>query len=214
MRIVLLGINHRSAPLDLRESLIVGGEDLPDLLADFRGRFGDAAECVLVSTCNRTEMYVARPFEAAPSIDAMRGFLAERTGADAAALTAASVHREQHAAVHHLFRVAAGLDAMAVGESQVLGQVRRAYEAAQAAGTVGPSLHRVFQSALRDARTAQRDSGVEALRQSVGAMAVEFAGNLFESFHDKTIAGLGAGEITKSTLARMMERRPGRTWVV
>ncbi|MEM1212171.1 MAG: glutamyl-tRNA reductase [Planctomycetota bacterium] len=214
MRVLLLGVNYRTASLSLRESLAIGKDRLPEVLAAFRRQFPESAECVLLSTCNRTELYVARPTHAEPSVDAMRAFLAEQTGADLAELTAISIHREQHPAVHHLFRVTAGLDAMAVGESQVLGQVRRAYDAARAAGTAGPALHRVFQSALKDARQAHRLSGADTLRQSVSTIAVSFAGNLFESLDDKTVVGLGAGDVTRSALQRMQEAKPGKTWVV
>ena len=214
MRTLLLGINHRTAPVELRESIAVTTARLPAVLNHFRETFGPPCEAVLLSTCNRTELYIARPTHAPPSIDELRVFLAEQTGTAVDVLTGASIHREQQTAVHHLFRVTAGLDAMAVGEPQVLGQVRRAYEAAQSAGVVGPTLHRVFQSALSETRKAHRGSGVDTLRQSVSSMAVEFSGNLFESYRDKTVAGIGAGEITKATLRQMLEKRPGRTWVV
>ncbi len=216
MRFLLLGINHRTAPVELREALAINAERLPAVLAAFRERFGGqaAGEAVLLSTCNRTELYVARPSHAEPTIETLRLFLAEQTGVSLDAITAASIHREQQPAVHHLFRVTAGLDAMAIGETQVIGQVRRAYDAAQQAGTVGTALNRVFQSALRDVKQAHQQSGVAALQQSVSSMAVEFAGNLFESFTDKTVVGLGAGEITKATLQRMLAKSPGKTWVV
>lgn len=215
MRFLLLGINHRTAPVALRESLAIGSERLPAVLAALKQKFpGPGVEGVLLSTCNRTELYIARPSQSPPDIETLRGFLAEQCGADLDALTAASIHREQQPAVHHLFRVTAGLDAMAVGETQIVGQVRRAYEAAQRADTVGPALHRIFQSALREVKQAHQQSGVATLRQSVSSMAVEFAGNLFESFADKTVVGLGAGEVTKATLRRMLEKKPGRTWVV
>lgn len=213
MRFLLLGLNHRTAPVELRESLALGPERLPEVLRHFTGQF-PGVEAALLSTCNRTEFYVARPSHAAPDIQALRQFLAAQTGADLDALTAASIHREQQPAVHHLFRVTAGLDAMAVGETQVIGQVRRAYEAAKRANTAGPTLHRVFQAALREVKQAHQQSGVAGLQQSVSSMAVEFAGNLFESFTDKTVVGLGAGEVTKATLRRMLEKRPGKTWVV
>lgn len=214
MRVLLLGINHRTAPVALRESIAVTAEQLPTFLQRFGEKFASPCEAVLLSTCNRTELYVARPTRASPNADELRAFLAEQTGVSVDALTGASIHREQQTAVHHLFRVTAGLDAMAVGEPQVLGQVRRAYDAAQAAGTVGPTLHRIFQSALSETRKAHRNSGVDTLRQSVSSMAVEFSGNLFESYHDKTVVGIGAGEITKATLRQMLEKKPGRTWVV
>ena len=145
----------------------------------------------------------------------LRGFLAEQAGLAAGALDHAA-ERHGGEAVHHLMRVTAGLDAMAVGESQVLGQVRRAYDAAKAAGTVGPVLHHVMQRALAGARKARRESGVDRLEHSVSSMAVALAGGVFESLAGKVVAGVGAGEITKVTLARMLRQDPppAAVWVV
>jgi len=213
MKLRLIGVNHRTAPVALRDGLAVGAEGLPAFLAAFRERFS-YGEAVLLSTCNRTELYVATPDTSDPGADALLAFLAEQTGTAADTLSGAAVLREQRDAASHLLRVTAGLDAMAVGESQVLGQVRRAYEAAGAAGTARRGLHRLFQSALKGARKARRESGVETMDQSVSTMAVEFAGGLFESFADKHLAGVGAGEITKATLQRMLALKPAGTCVV
>ncbi len=146
---------------------------------------------------------------------ALRGFLAERAGVGVGALDGAA-ELWGGGAVRHLMRVTAGLDAMAVGESQVLGQVRRAYEAADGAGTVGPVLHRVMQAALSGARRARRESGVDRLEHSVSSMAVALAGGVFESLAGKVVVGIGAGEITKVTLGRFLRQDPppGRVWVV
>ena len=213
MKLWLIGVNHRTAPVALREPLAVSAEALPAFLAAFRERFAHG-EAVLLSTCNRTELYVAHPAGADPGADALQAFLCQQTGTPRDLLDQAALTCDQHDAASHLLRVTAGLDAMAVGESQVLGQVRRAYEAADTAGTVGRAMHRLFQSALKGARKARRESGVEAMDQSVSTMAVEFAGGLFESFADKKIAGVGAGEITKATLQRMLELKPAGTSVV
>ena len=213
MRLRLIGVNHRTAPVELRDGLAVGVKGLPAFLAAFGGRFTHG-EAVLLSTCNRTELYVACPETADPGAEALLAFLAEWTGTAADVLSAAAVVREQRDATSHLLRVTAGLDAMAVGESQVLGQVRRAYDAAATAGSARRVLHRLFQSALKGARKARRESGVEAMDQSVSTMAVEFAGGLFESFSDKRVAGVGAGEITKATLQRMLALKPAGTCVV
>ncbi|MEE9404870.1 MAG: glutamyl-tRNA reductase [Algisphaera sp.] len=213
MRLVLIGINHRTAPVALRDQLAVDAQRLPEVLAAFREAFKHG-EAVLLSTCNRTELYMAAPATVAPEPDALMDFLARQTGVPLSALAAATTLFEQADAASHLFRVTAGLDAMAVGESQVLGQVRRAYEAAGTAGTARRALHRLFQAALQGARKARRESGVEAMDQSISTMAVEFAGGLFESFDDKVVVGVGAGEITKATLLRMQKLNPARMCVV
>ena len=230
MRLIMLGINHRTADVAQREALALGGERLGPTLAAFRERF-PGAEAVLLCTCNRTELYVApgsgdatgrgakaqAEGDGGAAVDAaeLRKFLAARAGLAAGALDHAA-ERQGGDAVHHLMRVTAGLDAMAVGESQVLGQVRRAYDAAKAAGTVGPVLHHVMQRALAGARRARRESGVDRLEHSVSSMAVAVAGGVFESLAGKTVAGVGAGEITKVTLARMLRQDPppGAVWVV
>lgn len=213
MKLRFLGVNHRTAPVAVRDRLAVTGERLPEVLAAFHDEF-PGGEVVLLSTCNRTELYVATPATEDPGVAALLAFLVRQTGAAGPELAEAAVVYEQADAAVHLLRVTAGLDAMAAGESQVLGQVRRAYDAAGVAGTAGRVMHRLFQSALKGARKARRESGVEVMDQSVSTMAVEFAGGLFESFADKRVAGVGAGEITKATLQRMLALRPAETWVV
>lgn len=213
MKLRLIGVNHRTAPVALRDGLAVGAQGLPGFLSAFHERFPQG-EVVLLSTCNRTELYVASPATADAGAQACLEFLSQHTGTPHAVLAQAAVVHEQRDAVAHLLRVTAGLDAMAVGESQVLGQVRRAYDAAGTAGTAGRVMHRLFQSALKGARKARRESGVEAMDQSVSTMAVEFAGGLFASFADKHVAGVGAGEITKATLQRMLTLKPAGTCVV
>lgn len=212
MRILLLGLNHRTAPIELREKLAMSDDALGALHGELSRRY-PTAEHVVLSTCNRFECYIARPSEDAPAIDELRALLAERTGVPLEQLTAASIHREQEEALRHLFRVGAGLDSMVVGEPQVLGQVKRAYDVAVSHESVGPVLHRVFQEALAAAKRVRTATGIGSGRVSVGSVAVDFARQVFEAFTDKTILGIGAGEMAKTTLRHLLDLRPHRLWL-
>lgn len=213
MRLLLLSVNHRTAPVELRERLALATADSAATLADLRARFGDC-ECVVVSTCNRLEIYVARPSHAPPTAQDLRQFLADRSGTPVETVTAASIQREGEPAVQHLFRVSTGLDSMVLGEPQVLGQVKRAYEAAAASGAVGPVLHRVFQSSVAAAKRLRSETGIGAGRMSIASVAVDFARRVFDNFADKTVVGIGAGEMAKVTLRHLLDLNLGRLWVV
>ncbi len=213
MRVMMLGINHRTAPLALREKLAIGEAALPGTLARLTSAFPEA-ECVVLSTCNRTELYVARPVHSPPSGDDLRRFLASHCAMDEAALGGAMLLREQDQAVGHLFHVAAGLDSMILGETQVLGQVRRAYEAAATAGTAGRVLHQVFQQAIASAKRLHATTGISAGRQSVGSVGVEFIRQVFETLEDKTVLCIGAGEVGKVVLQHALRLHPGKVLLV
>jgi glutamyl-tRNA reductase len=213
MRLLMVGINHRTAPVEVRERLALAGERLVATLALIRSRHPEC-ECVILSTCNRTEVYVARPTHAAPTADDLRSLLAGAGGVTASVIEAAAIQREQEPAVQHLFRVCCGLDSMVLGEPQVLGQVKRAYEAANACGAVGPTLHRVFQQAVASAKRLRTATGIDTGRVSVASVAVDFARQVFEDFADKTIVGVGAGDMAKAMLVHLARLNPGRLWVV
>src|SRR5690606_2380745 len=128
--------------------------------------------------------------------------------------TAASIHREGEQAVQHLFRVSTGLDSMVLGEPQILGQVKRAYEAASEGGAVGPVLHRVFQGAIAAAKRLRTETGIDAGRTSVASVAADVARRVFDTFTDKTVVGIGAGEMAKATLQHLLKLGPGQLWVL
>ncbi len=211
MRVLFIGINHRTAAVRLRECFAAAGDAPPHLNA-FRERF-PGSECVIVSTCNRFELYVARPLHGQPNADDLRTFLSERFGVPMDQVASASIHREQDQAVAHLFRVCCGLDSMVLGEPQVLGQVKRAYQTAADCGSAGPVLHRVFQHAMATAKQARTETGIDAGRVSVGSVAADLARQVFADFADKTVLGIGAGEIAKLTLRHIMELAPHRLWL-
>ena len=213
MRIVLIGINHRTAPVQVRETLAVTDDQLAAVLGRFRDRWPDC-EAVVLSTCNRTELYIARPVHGSPTADELRAFLAQLADTDPQVVTASSIHREQHEAVRHLFRVSAGLDSMVLGESQVLGQVRRAWEAAAACDTVGPTLHRIFQQAVTTAKHLRTTTGIDAGKVSIASVAVDLAKRIFPDLSQRTVVGIGAGEMTRLTLRHLQRLSPHRLWLV
>lgn len=213
MRLLMLGFNHRTAPLELREALAFDTDRAADALRELRKRY-PASECTLISTCNRTELYLARPIHDPPTIEDLRTFITEQTGADADAVRTASIHREQEDAATHLFRVTAGLDSMVLGEPQVLGQVKRAYELADGCGLVGPVLHRLFQGAITASKSVRRQTGIDQGRTSISSVAVAFAKNIFDHFGDKTVLAIGAGEMIKASLASLRRENPKRLLLI
>lgn len=212
MRIVMLSISHRTASVDLRERIAIAGDKLEAALDSLR-RLYPQSEAVVLSTCNRTELYVARPAHEPPAFEHLDAFLAEFCQIETHHVTAAAIHREQDQAVTHLFRVATGLESMVIGEPQILGQVKQAYELSQKREAVGPVLHRVFQQAISVAKQVRSESGIGEGRVSIGSVAVDFASQIFEHFEDKTMVAIGAGEMAKITLKHLQALNPAKLWL-
>jgi len=209
MHIVCVGLSHRTAPVELRERVALGSDEVAAALRELRSRYG-ATELALLSTCNRTELYMARPLHGHPRVSEAIAWLAERSGLDDAALAPVTYHHDNEKAVRHLMRVASGLDSMVVGETQVLGQIKRAYELAQEAEAIGAVLHEVFRAALSTAKRVRRETGIDTGRTSVASVAVDFARHLFHEFADKTIAAIGVNEMTKLALRQFAALSPRR----
>lgn len=213
MHIVCVGISHQTAPLALRERLAMSREQGEALLNDLHERYPNA-ELAVLSTCNRTEFYVARPLHGHPRIEQLVDYIAARHGVEPDALHDALYHFDNERAIRHLFRVACGLDSMIVGEQQIVGQIKEAYDAAQRAETAGRSVHRMFQLALATSKRVRRRTGIDAGRHSVAGAAVAFAQHLFDSVADKTVAMIGAGETAELTLERFRVLEPAKMIVV
>ena len=197
MNIQVTGLNHRTAPVGVREALAFPAARLPEALAALRGGEG-VDEAVILSTCNRVEVYTCSA-EALPAGLVTR-FLASFHGAWPETFEAHLFRHEGRDAVAHLFRVACGLDSIVVGEAQVTGQVRAAYEAAAGAGTAGRVLHHLFQQALAVAKRVRSTTEIGAGRASVGSVAVELAQRIFETLADRTVLVVGAGEMGASVV--------------
>ena len=218
MRVVVIGMNHRTAPLALRERLAVDEAHIRALLqAGVPGDGPAPAEWVILSTCNRVEVYMALPDSVDPwaVFERLAHSLAPLADVDLAAHT--YVYEGADAA-RHLFRVAAGLDSMVLGESQILGQVARAYEIAQAVDAVGPYLSRLFQMAVHVGKRARSETDISRAHTSVGSAAVHLALAHVPHLEKARVAVLGAGQMGR-LVARYLHaqgvediRVVNRTW--
>lgn len=212
MHILCVGISHRTAPVELRERLAMSDDQAAALLEELRTRWAEA-EAVVLSTCNRTELYVARPLHGHPRVEELSKLLSERSGVGAAELAPVLYHADNEKAVAHLMRVAGGLDSMVLGEPQILGQVRGAYERAQGCGTVGRTMHKLMQAALAAGKRVRSETKIAQGRMSVSSVAASFARHLFRRFDDKTLLVIGAGKMTELALEQFIGLGPARVRV-
>ncbi|HET7845592.1 MAG TPA: glutamyl-tRNA reductase [Xanthomonadales bacterium] len=190
MTLIALGLNHQTAPVALRERVAFDADGIVAALRDLAGQPG-VAECAILSTCNRTELYcdVAPGAEAVPA-----AWLARHHGFDDGRLDEFLVTHREDAAVRHLFRVATGLDSLILGEPQILGQVKEAYHHARTAGTLHAPLERLFQSAFGVAKRARTDTRIGANPVSVAFAAVRLAQHVFAELERSTVLLVGAGD--------------------
>ena len=205
MHLFLLGVSHQTAPVDVREKLDFASRDLGAAVAALAGR-ASAVESVVLSTCNRSEIYVA-------SDDADRArteiveFLSAYHALPAAAFVPHLFARDDGAVAQHLFRVAAGLDSIVVGEPQILGQVKHAYQVAADRQCVGPLLTKLFQSSFGVGKRVRTETTLGEGAVSVGYAAVALARKIFGRLEGRRVLVIGAGEI--STLAAQHLRSQG-----
>ncbi len=188
---VVVGLSHRTAPVEVRERLAVAAERLEDELREISAR-GSFDEALLISTCNRVELYAtsANPAEAVRSA---RHTLGSRLPDDASEDV---LYTERGVAVvRHAFRVASSLDSMVVGEPQILGQVKEAYDAARSAGTAGPLLGRCFSQAFSTAKRIRNETGIAQGTVSVSSIACELAKKIFGNLDGRRTLLLGAGDM-------------------
>jgi glutamyl-tRNA reductase len=203
MRLVVVGANHRTAPIEVRERFSFGRTEVPAVLSHIAGT-GVVSEVVLLSTCNRTELYVVAPDEE-ESTRVLASTLADRLGASVEeARRYLYVHRGERVA-EHLYRVAAGLESMVLGEPQIQGQVREAYGLARevvipSGGIVGVGLNRLFQSALHVGGRIRTETEIGLGAASVSSAAVDLAKKIFGSLRGRRALVLGAGEMSEVTL--------------
>lgn len=191
MSILVVGVTHRSGPLSLLERLMVNNETLPKAVADLAGR-DNIREVAIISTCNRTELYaVTERFHGAYA--ELRDFLCQRAQISAEDLLPAMIAQHDQAAVEHLFEVAAGLDSAVVGESEILGQVRDAWEVAQSEGGSRTTLNLLFRTALEVGKRARTETAIGRGTASVSHAAVEMAVERLGDLSDRRVLVVGAG---------------------
>ena len=209
MKISITGVNHKTAPLDVRERLSFGRDALPRALQHLRSREG-VAEGMILSTCNRVEVAVT----AADELDARKliaDFLAAERQVSAASIADHLYCHEGDTAIRHLFRVASSLDSMVVGEPQILGQLKEAYAVAKAEGAVCGVLDALVTRAFSVAKRVRTETAIAKSAVSVSYAAVELARQIFGRLDDKTVMIIGAGKM--SELAARHLRRAGATQV-
>lgn len=205
MNIRMVGWTHHTAPLAVREGLSFSPAQTVEALTRWHDEFA-SVEMVLLSTCNRVELYAAAEEAPPPTADLCIEFLVRRRGLTSVEAAGSVEHRVGIDALRHLFSVAASLDSMVIGEPQILNQVKQAYQTAVAQTTAGPTLHAAFQAALQAARRVASETALHQHRVSIPSLAVaDFAQQIFERFDDKHTVVLGAGEMAEETLRYLRE---------
>lgn len=206
MMLQVVGCSHRNAPIGVREQLAFSAEQTALALEAFHHAFPQV-EAVLLSTCNRVELYTAADNGALPTREQLVGFLSEFHGLKICQIDPHLYEHQADEAVRHLFTVASSLDSMVVGEPQILAQVKQAYQLATDRDVAGPLIHAVFQSASRVARRVANETAIHQRRVSIPSVAVaDFALQIFEQFDDKRTLILGAGEIAEETLQYLRDQ--------
>ncbi len=203
-RLALIGVNHKTAPIGLRERIAISRDELPDATRALAAQPG-VSECMIVSTCNRVEMLAAVE---SPETD-ITAFLHNHFGLDKALLAPHIYEHRDQDAVRHLFRVAASLDSMVVGEPQILGQVKEAFATARAAGTVSGQLEHLLQSTFAAAKRVRTETAIGSNSVSIASVAVELARKIFGSLQGRTVFLVGAGKMSELAARHLVQQGAG-----
>lgn len=193
MSLVLVGINHETAPLPTREQVVFNGEEVVDVLKDLKNNH-QIAQAMVLSTCNRTEVYAmtSDPLLAARRVK--EALFYPRLSRQNGQIESLLYQRSDADAVHHLFRVSCGLESMVLGEHEILGQVKQAYELSQHAESLGAVLHRLAHQAFRVGKRARAETRIGWGPVSIAYAAVELAEKVFQTLRDRPVLLVGAGE--------------------
>ena len=206
MNLQIVGCSHRNSSLEIREKIAFSKRQVESALHEFRRRYPET-EAVLLSTCNRTELFTAtdQP-DSMPSHLDVAEFLADFHGLDAQELFDDLFRCNGDEAIRHLFMVAASLDSMVVGEAQILSQVKEAYQLATEGKCAGHWSHAAYQEALRVAKRVNNETTIQERRVSIPSVAIrDFASRIFERLDDKAVLLIGAGEMGQETLQYLVD---------
>jgi glutamyl-tRNA reductase len=204
MSIVVVGLSHRTSPVEMRERFAFAEAKIPDALQKLRAD-GLASEAVILSTCNRVELYIATPKNPAQAVRELKSFFAnvhhqpEPEGQELYSLN------EPHS-VHHLFKVACGIDSMVLGETEILGQLKQAYDLALKTGHTGARLNKAFQRAFNVAKQVRTETNIQRGSISVASVAVELAEKIFSSLDGHDVMVIGAGDTSEKTARALLSR--------
>lgn len=213
MEIVLVGLNHRSAPVEVRERVSFTVDQAKQAAEELRAR-GILHETLVLSTCNRSEVYGVPPESVRESAAALSNYLSSFHSLQMEQLSPSLYHHYDRHAVRHLFRVASGLDSMMLGEAEILGQVREAYRAAHEHGATGPVLNRLFQGALEVGKRVRSETELGTRPMSVASAGVKLAERIFGKLHERTALVLGAGVISEQVVSQLRDRNIARLLVM
>ena len=204
MPLVVLGLSHHSSPVSVRERFAFAEARLPGALQSLRDS-GVADEAVILSTCNRVEIYAVTQSEPPEAFTALREFLVNcHDYRDP--LTDEIYAWGEPQSVHHLFKVACGLDSMVLGETEILGQLKKAYDLALQNGHTGGRLNKAFQRAFNVAKQIRTETNIQRGSVSVGSVAVELAEKIFSRLSDRNVMIIGAGDTSEKTARALLSR--------
>ena len=211
MRLLITGVNHKTAPVEVREQLAFDQDSLAAALADLRARCG-LSEAMILSTCNRVEIAAAAEDDADPSGEIDR-FLCESRKVQLDFIRPHLYHYYDREAINHLFRVAASLDSMVVGEPQILGQLKTAYAVAKAHGAMGGMLEAVLTRAFGVAKRVRSETGIGESAVSVSYAAVELAREIFGALNGRNVMIIGAGKMSELAVRHLHRSGASRIFV-
>jgi glutamyl-tRNA reductase len=205
MEIVLVGVNHRTAPVEVRERVSFTAEQARRAAEELRAK-GLFEETLVLSTCNRSEVYGVHAEGSHESAAALSAFLSTFHSVRHEILISSLYHHYDREAVQHLFRVSAGLDSMLLGEAEILGQVREAYRTAHEHGATGPVLNRLFQGALEVGKRVRSETELGTRPMSVASAGVKLAERIFGKLNERSALVLGAGTISEQVVSQLRDR--------
>ncbi len=211
MELVITGLNHNTAPVDIREDLAFESDEIHPVLRQL-DRANLIREGVLLSTCNRTELYMLPGEQLEETLDAVRS-LCDYREVDLENVDPYLYEHEHLRAVEHCFEVAGSLNSMVVGETEILGQVKDAYRIAREGGFCGKFLHQLFQDAFRIAKRIRNETTIHRLPTSVGSCAVALASQIFGDLNDRTALVIGSGDMSKQCLDHLLDEGISRVRV-
>ena len=211
MPLIVIGLSHQTSPVAVRERFAFPEATIPATLEKLR-QSGIVTEAVILSTCNRVEIYGATELSEGQAMKKLRQFLLDHHNYREPIQTEIYFHGESES-LEHLFKVACGLDSMVVGETEILGQLKKAYETALLHKHTGRELNKAFQKAFNVAKQIRTETNIQRGSVSVGSVAVELARKIFSSLEQHVVLIIGAGETSEKT-ARAMLSRGARSIIV
>jgi glutamyl-tRNA reductase len=204
MSVVVIGLSHRTSPVELRERFAFAEGKIPEALAALRDS-GLATEAAILSTCNRVEIYAVTPFAPEAAFAALKKFLLTHHAFTDQLSDEIYSFAEPHS-LHHLFKVASGLDSMVIGETEIFGQLKDAYELAFTHNHTGARLNKAFQRAFNVAKHIRTATNIQRGSVSVMSAAVELAEKIFSSLAEHEVLVIGAGETSEKTARALLSR--------